>query len=331
VKLALTLIGKHVDSPLGEQDALQRANELLKAQARIVIRDADGKIIRRAPAGLRAALAVVHLLGLGVTQARATIQETVSGLNVGKDKRDPTMRLEEIHVALVNNLISLQDTSARADRSILEAMIHRLDEHKSELRAVRVYEETEYTVPILARIAQSPQAEAYELLGNTSEATRQRQNALTPGRNFKPLLVSQDETFTPLGMLLGGWIFLEIYNAGFCQWLDDDYRNYAGPRFLELELDPTTSLWDYAFWSHPERWRNNSEVDASQIDPGRKLSIAEAARAISVTRGTLKGYISTGRVHKNSDGTIDTGELQRAGFIIRNWSLIHNAAAPSEW
>jgi hypothetical protein len=91
---------------------------------------------------------------------------------------------------------------------------------------------------------------------------------------------------------------------GFFQWLDE-LRYHAGPRFLEQKFDPTASLWDYALWLHPERRKD-------------KLSIAEAASAISVTRGTLKGYISAGRIHKNSDGTIDTCELQRAGFIIRN-------------
>jgi hypothetical protein len=60
------------------------------------------------------------------------------------------------------------------------------------------------------------------------------------------------------------------------------------------------------------------KVKASQIDLDRKLSIADAARAISVARGELKHYIRAGRIRKNSDGTIDLGELRRAGFIIRN-------------
>lgn len=56
-----------------------------------------------------------------------------------------------------------------------------------------------------------------------------------------------------------------------------------------------------------------------QVDSGRKLSVADAARAISVTQGTLKGYIRSRRIQKNPDGTIDMDKLQRAGFIIRNW------------
>jgi hypothetical protein len=57
----------------------------------------------------------------------------------------------------------------------------------------------------------------------------------------------------------------------------------------------------------------------SQSDLDRKLSIAEAARVISVTQDELKKYIGAGRIHRNPDGTIDTGELLRAGLIIRNW------------
>jgi hypothetical protein len=73
-------------------------------------------------------------------------------------------------------------------------------------------EETDYVVAILGRIAESLQAEAYELLGDSPEAARRRKIALAPGQNFQPLLVSSDETFTPPGMLQGGWLFLEIYN-----------------------------------------------------------------------------------------------------------------------
>jgi hypothetical protein len=64
---------------------------------------------------------------------------------------------------------------------------------------------------------------------------------------------------------------------------------------------------------------SSNPVDSGRkFNSGRRLSAAEAAHAISVTQGTLKGYIRQGRIHQNPDGTIDTYELQRAGFIIRN-------------
>lgn len=63
------------------------------------------------------------------------------------------------------------------------------------------------------------------------------------------------------------------------------------------------------------------QTSAPAIPEGYKFSADQAAQAISVTRGTLQGYISSGRIHANPDGTIDAGELIRAGFIIRNFPL----------
>jgi hypothetical protein len=56
-----------------------------------------------------------------------------------------------------------------------------------------------------------------------------------------------------------------------------------------------------------------------EIPEGDKFSADQAAQAIAVTRGTLRGYIRSGRINANADGTIDAAELLRAGFIIRNF------------
>ena len=61
------------------------------------------------------------------------------------------------------------------------------------------------------------------------------------------------------------------------------------------------------------------QTSGPAIPEGYKFSADQAAQAISVTRGTLQGYISSGRIHANADGTIDAEELSRAGFIIRNF------------
>jgi hypothetical protein len=58
---------------------------------------------------------------------------------------------------------------------------------------------------------------------------------------------------------------------------------------------------------------------APEIPEGYKFSVDQAAQAIAVTRGTLQGYIRSGRINVNPDGTIDAAALLRAGFIIRNF------------
>ena len=55
-----------------------------------------------------------------------------------------------------------------------------------------------------------------------------------------------------------------------------------------------------------------------QIPEDYRFSTDQAAQAIGVTRGTLQGYIRSGRINVNPSGTIDAAELRRAGFIIRN-------------
>jgi hypothetical protein len=67
--------------------------------------------------------------------------------------------------------------------------------------------------------------------------------------------------------------------------------------------------------SLPEEGR---DLEAKAFPAGDKLSPRDAARAIGVTLGTLRGYVRSGRVQANPDGTIYTGELHRAGFVIRN-------------
>ena len=67
--------------------------------------------------------------------------------------------------------------------------------------------------------------------------------------------------------------------------------------------------------------RQREEVEALQRRAamgGYRLSLDQAAQAISVTRGTLRDYIKSGRLRANPDGTVEAVELLRAGFIIRN-------------
>ena len=49
-----------------------------------------------------------------------------------------------------------------------------------------------------------------------------------------------------------------------------------------------------------------------------ELSIDQAAKAIGVTRGTLRDYIKSGRLRVTSNDSIYTTELLRAGFVIRH-------------
>jgi len=60
-----------------------------------------------------------------------------------------------------------------------------------------------------------------------------------------------------------------------------------------------------------------SEAKDPEMSDGCKLSAHDAAQAMSVTRKTLQGYITSGRINTNPEGTIDAAELRRAGFIIR--------------
>jgi hypothetical protein len=58
---------------------------------------------------------------------------------------------------------------------------------------------------------------------------------------------------------------------------------------------------------------------ALDIPEGYTFSLREAAQAIGVTRGTLQGYITSGRIRTNSDKSIDAAALLQAGFIIRTF------------
>jgi hypothetical protein len=93
VKLALTLIGKHVHSLVGAEEAVQRARVLLEGQARVTEHDYEGNVISRAPIGLHAALAVVYLLVSGIPNARATIKKAISSLNAGTNEQNSAGRL----------------------------------------------------------------------------------------------------------------------------------------------------------------------------------------------------------------------------------------------
>jgi DNA-binding XRE family transcriptional regulator len=47
-----------------------------------------------------------------------------------------------------------------------------------------------------------------------------------------------------------------------------------------------------------------------------KLSKRDAAKTIGVARQTLYAYIKAGRISVDPEGTIDTAELLRAGFVL---------------
>jgi hypothetical protein len=64
---------------------------------------------------------------------------------------------------------------------------------------------------------------------------------------------------------------------------------------------------------------SSCEIRELDIPEGYTFSIREAAHAIGVTRGTLQGYIKAGRLHTNSDESLDAAALLRAGFIIRTF------------
>ena len=59
-------------------------------------------------------------------------------------------------------------------------------------------------------------------------------------------------------------------------------------------------------------------VEVPPHAPTQTLSLKAAAYAIGVTKGTMKGYIKSGRVSVNEDGTIDPAALSQAGFILRH-------------
>lgn len=92
--------------------------------------------------------------------------------------------------------------------------------------------------------------------------------------------------------------------------------------------------------SHPnagERDTSSSEeleISSPEMPVGYKLSPSEAAQAIGVTSGILQRYINLGRINVNADETIDTTELLRAGFKIRNLppprTVIGSGAMPEE-
>ena len=53
------------------------------------------------------------------------------------------------------------------------------------------------------------------------------------------------------------------------------------------------------------------------------LTISEAARVAGVSRVTLHRYIKAGKLSRNSDGTIDTAELLRAGFVLHHATPVY--------
>jgi hypothetical protein len=54
-----------------------------------------------------------------------------------------------------------------------------------------------------------------------------------------------------------------------------------------------------------------------EMPAGLQLSESEAAEAIGVSRGTLRGYLKSGRLTSQPGYMIDAADLLKAGFIIR--------------
>jgi len=54
-----------------------------------------------------------------------------------------------------------------------------------------------------------------------------------------------------------------------------------------------------------------------KVPDGLQLSESEAAEAIGVSLGTLRGYLKSGRLTSLPDYRIEASELVKAGFIIR--------------
>jgi hypothetical protein len=58
-----------------------------------------------------------------------------------------------------------------------------------------------------------------------------------------------------------------------------------------------------------------------------RLSISDAARVAGVSRVTLHRYIKAGRLSRMPDGSIDTVELVRAGFVLQAETLTSDTPA----
>jgi hypothetical protein len=58
-------------------------------------------------------------------------------------------------------------------------------------------------------------------------------------------------------------------------------------------------------------------ADVDEVPAGLQLSEHEAAEAIGVSLGTLRGYLKSGRLTSQPGYRIEATELVKAGFIIR--------------
>jgi hypothetical protein len=58
-------------------------------------------------------------------------------------------------------------------------------------------------------------------------------------------------------------------------------------------------------------------VEMDEVPAGLQLSEHEAAEAIGVSLGTLRGYLKSGRLTSQPGYMIDAADLVKAGFIIR--------------
>ena len=57
-----------------------------------------------------------------------------------------------------------------------------------------------------------------------------------------------------------------------------------------------------------------------------KLSVTDAARVAGVSRVTLHRHIKAGRLSRTPDGSIDTAELVRAGFVLHAETLANDTS-----
>jgi hypothetical protein len=59
-----------------------------------------------------------------------------------------------------------------------------------------------------------------------------------------------------------------------------------------------------------------------------RLYITDAAKVTGVSRVTLFRHIKAGKLTRHPDGTIDTAELQRAGFTLQPIDGVPGVAPP---
>jgi tetratricopeptide (TPR) repeat protein len=264
VKQAIALIGQGAHSAQTDPEKLNQAIDLLRRADYQVIHEASGEVSEEGGIGLWAGRAVALLLAGNSLKAVAMIREALLQSRINRDNL--TLRLDHIHLELIRNLIVLQSAEL-LEPSDLETMVEHLETLKKELKKIIPYDESEYVPVILLKIASALQANIYEQLGDEERATIYREESLRSSYDPpKPVLLTQNDQYVPLNVLLGGWVALEIHDQGFFQ-SPEKRRNRVGPRFLTLEHDPTADLWDYVAMNLREIIDNAHKLAAGLAPP----------------------------------------------------------------